>query len=261
LGPDSRIAFSEAPLPGTSCDIRVVTSEDENETLEVVNFTLTPEFDGISSNFEISPPEITLTNLNSFLFLGGTEQNPAGPPVQASSAYTIFDNDLSFIGGSPQLNTVLDMRGILSGSRYRQSGISSVFVSSVDDISGLFNNLRTNFPLTINGVRVDPTKVNSENMFVSLGGVMQIPISQSGNPQAGNSYEVSINSSNDLEIRFSSPPAFGLTCNIRIVTSDEVLTCPLPPGFFNTTIQDGPGIRLNDQNQIIDIDSGEVQFT
>jgi len=262
LGLDSRIVFSEAPQAGTSCDIRVVTSEDEEQTLEVINFTLTPEFDDITSNFVISPAQDTLTNLNSFLFLSGTEQNPAGPPIQASSAYTIFDSDLSFIGGAPQLSMVLDFRGILSGERYRRSGISSVFVSSVDDISLLFNDLRTVFPLTINGIQIDATKVNAENMFVSVGGVMQIPIAPGESPGVGNSYSVRVNSNSQLEIVFSSaPPPAGATCNIRIVTSDEILTCPLPPGFFDNTIQDGPGVILNDLNQIIDIDSGEVEFT
>jgi len=261
VGLDSRISFSEAPEEGTSCDIRVVTSEDEGQTLEVINFTLTPEFDDITSNFVISPTQDTLTNLNSFLFLGGTEQNPAGPPIQDSSAYSIFHNDLSFIGDSPQLGTVLDFRGILSGDRYRRAGISSVFVSSVDDISLLFNDLRTNFPLTINGVQVDSTKVNAEGMFVSIGGVMQIPVAQEGNPAAGNSYTVQISNSGQLEILFSVAPPTNATCNIRIITSDEVLTCPLPPSFFDNTIQDGPGVTLNSENQIVDIDSGEVEFT
>jgi hypothetical protein len=103
--------------------------------------------------------------------------------------------------------------------------------------------------------------VNKENMFVSVGGVMQIPIAQEGDPTAGNSYSVQINSNSELEILFTAAPPTGATSNIRIVTSDEVITCPLPPSFFDNTIQDGPGVTLNDQNQIIDIDSGEVEFT
>jgi hypothetical protein len=94
-------------------------------------------------------------------------------------------------------------------------------------------------------------------MFVSLGGVMQVPVAQEGDPLAGLAYTVSVNSvTKSLEITFAVPPASGTTCNIRIITSDEYLTCPIPPQLFNTALQDGPGITVNDNNQIIDIDSG-----
>jgi hypothetical protein len=203
-----------------------------------------------------------LSNLNSFLFLGGVEQNPAGVN-QTSSAYNLqFVNgayELTFIGGAPSQNTVLDFRGILSGSRYRNSGISTVFVSSVDDIAPLFTNTRVKFELKINGVPLDPTKVNAQNMFVSLGGVMQIPGPQIGSTLAGSTYTVAVNTvTKVLEITFATPPAVGLTCNIRVVASDEFLSCPLPPGLLNTTLQDGPGVVTNELGQIIEIDSGLI---
>jgi hypothetical protein len=257
-----QIIFSEPPLEGTSCDIRVITTEDEQETVEIIPFTLGPSFDGSQTTFTVSPNNSNLTNLNSFVFLGGTEQNPSGPQ-QNSAAYTIDSSSgsttLSFIGGAPQAGTTFDMRGILSGSRYRNAGVSTVFVSSVDDLSTFFNNTQTTFPLEIDGVSLDPTKVNSQNMFVSLGGVMQIPVAQTGNPLAGLAYTVGQNPvTKVLEITFANPPAIGTTCNIRVITSDEFLTCPLPSELFNTTLQDGPGIIVNDQNQIIEIDSGLV---
>ena len=258
-----QIVFTEAPLDGTSCDIRIVTTDDENETLEVVPFALGPNFDGTQITFTISPNTPALNNLNSFVFLGGVEQNPAGSN-QTSSAYSIQfttgENTLSFIGGSPQAGTTLDMRGILSGSRYRSAGVSTVFVSSVDDIAPLFNNTRSTFELEIDGVPLDPTKVNSQNMFVSLGGVMQIPVAQTGNPLAGLAYTVAVNViSKVLEITFATPPAIGATCNIRVIASDEFLTCPIPESLLNTTLEDGPGIIVNDKNQIIGIDTGLIQ--
>jgi hypothetical protein len=258
-----QIVFSEPPLKGTSCDIRIVTSDDEQETIEIVPFTLNPGFDGSLSTFDAVPPAPSLTNLNSFVFLGGVEQNPSGVN-QTSASYSIQYSSgasvLSFIGGSPQDGTVLDMRGVLSGSRYRDAGVSTVFVSSVDDIAPLFNNTRTTFELEIDGVPLDPTKVNSQNMFVSLGGVMQIPVAQTGNPLAGLAYTVAVNSINKvLEITFATPPAIGTTCNIRVIASDEFLTCPIPAGLLNTSLQDGPGILMNDKNQIIGIDPGLIQ--
>jgi hypothetical protein len=261
--PFPQIVFSEPPPEGTSCDIRIVTTEDEEETVEVIPFSLSPAFDGGQTSFSVSPSESTLSNLNSFVFLGGTEQNPSGNN-QNSAAYTVNYSSgastLSFIAGAPQEGTTLDVRGILSGSRYRNAGISTVFVSSVDDISDLFNNTQTTFPLVIDGVPLDPTKVNAQNMFVSLGGVMQIPVAQTGDPLAGLAYTVGLNSiTKVLEITFAVPPLSGTTCNIRVIASDEYLTCPLPPGLTNTTLQDGPGIIVNDQNQIIQIDPGLIQ--
>ena len=258
-----QIVFSEAPLDGTSCDIRVVTTDDDNETVEVVPFTLGPDFDGAQTSFSVSPNTPALTNLNSFVFLGGVEQNPAGVN-QTSSSYTIQyssgASSLTFIGGSPLDGTVLDMRGILSGSRYRNAGISTVFVSSVDDIAPRFNNSQSTFNLEIDGVPLDPSKVSSQNMFVSLGGVMQVPVAQAGNPLAGLAYTVAVNAiTKVLEITFATPPAIGTTCNIRVIASDEFLTCPIPDSLLQTTLQDGPGIVVNDQNQIIAIDPGLIQ--
>ena len=261
--PFPQIVFSEPPLEGTSCDIRIVTTEDGEETVEVVSFTASPAFDGSQTSFSVSPNSSALTNLNSFVFLGGTEQNPFGNN-QNSAAYTINystgASTLSFIAGAPQDGTTFDMRGILSGSRYRNAGISTVFVSSVDDISDEFNNTQTTFALKIDGVPLDPSKVNAQNMFVSLGGVMQIPVAQSGDPLAGLAYTVGLNPiTRLLEITFAVPPLTDTTCNIRVITSDEFLTCPIPSELTNTTLQDGPGISVNDQNQIIAIDPGLIQ--
>jgi hypothetical protein len=260
--PVPQVAFTEAPLEGTSCDIRIISSDDESQSVEVVTFDLSPSFDGIQSSFTVSPYAPDLTNLNSFVFLGGVEQNPDGLG-QTDPAYNINSSSgvttLSFIGGAPQEYTVLDIRGILSGSRYRNSGVATVYVVSVDDIAPLFNNTLTTFPLTIQSNPLDPNKVNAESIFVSLGGVMQIPVDQEGNPLAGLAYTVSLNPvTSQMEITFATPPLEGTTCNIRVVTSEEFLTCPLPPNLLNDNVEVGPGIQVNELNQIIGIDSGLI---
>jgi hypothetical protein len=257
-----RIVFAEDVPEGTSCDIRIVSSEDNNETVEVVSFGIAPSFNDVETSFLVSPYTPTLTDLNSFLFLGGVEQNPSGIN-QTSGVYTVGSTTgstiLSFIGASPEAGTTLDFRGILSGSKYRNAGVSTVFVVSTDDISPQFNGSRVSFPLTVGGDPLDPTKVNAQNMFVSLGGVMQIPVAQTGDPLAGLAYTVGLNQlTKTLEITFAVPPLTLTTCNIRIVASDEFLTCPLPPELFETALQDGPGITVNDVNQIINIDPGTI---
>jgi len=258
------IEFSEAPLAGTSCDIRIVTSEDDSQTLEVVSFNTTPDFDGAESTFTLLPKEPTLTNLNSFVFLGGVEQNPSGL-YQANWAYTISETGgattISFLGGTPDEGTVRDIRGILSGTKYRSAGIRSIFVTSVDDISALFNGATVTFALTVEGKPLDPNIVNAENMFVSLAGVMQLPFASEGNPLAGLAYSVEFSSiTEEFQITFASPPQFGSTCNIRVVTGigNEFITCPLPVGIGNTPLVLGPGITANSEGQIVDIDGGLI---
>ena len=233
-----QILFTEAPPVGTSCDIRVVTSDDNSDTLEVLTFTLEPTFDGSTVVFSFQPNNVEPTNLDSFVFLGGVEQNPSGF-AQTSAAYDIQyatgQGNLIFVGGAPPEGAVVDFRAILSGQRYRDAGISTVFVSSVDDIAPLFDNTQRSFPLEINGDPVDPTKVNAQNIFVSLGGVMQIPVAQEGDVLAGLAYVVQLNPiTGSLEIVFANPPLDGTTCNIRVITSDEFLTCPLPASLGGT---------------------------
>jgi hypothetical protein len=257
------ITFTEAPLAGTSCDIRVVTSEDNSSSVEIVSLSLEPGFDGVESNFEISPFEETLTNLNSFMFLGGVEQLPSGLG-QANPAYTITSvgrvSTLSFIGGAPSAGTSLDFRAILSGQKYRKTLTNVLYVTSVDDISVFFDSVVTTFPLTVGTIDVNPLVVNEQNLFVSLGGVMQIPNPVAGNSLSGNAYEVAYNPINKkTEITFAVAPQFGTSCNIRLVTGsqDQFIVCPLPPGTGEeTTLVAGPGVRVNEYGQIIDIDSG-----
>jgi hypothetical protein len=256
------ILFYEAPPAGASCDIRVVTSDDENQTLEVVSFSLLPQFDDITSTFTLSPALPEITNLNSFVFLGGVEQNPQGD-TQFSAAYTIAldqgEPKLTFIGGSPEVGTTYNMRGILSGTQYRDAGVQSVYVTSVDDIAPLFDDVTKVFPLTVNNTQLDPTIVNAENMFVSLGGVMQIPFAQDGDPLAGLAYTVGVNPlSGLLSITFATAPVVGTTCNIRVVTSSEFITCPLPDSLLNGDIKVGPGVGVNFEGQLTNIDSGLV---
>jgi hypothetical protein len=228
-----------------------------------VSFGLQPEFDDITSTFSIGPALPEITDLNSFVFLGGVEQNPQQGQTQSAAAYTISldrgEPKLTFIGGSPQAGTTYNMRGILSGTQYRDAGIQSVYVTSVDDIAPLFDDVTKVFPLTVSELQLDPTIVNAENMFVSLGGVMQIPFAQGGDPLAGLAYTVGVNPlSGLLSITFASAPLVDTTCNIRVVTSSEFITCPLPSSLLNGDVKVGPGVGVNFESQLTNLDSGLV---
>jgi hypothetical protein len=158
-----------------------------------------------------------------------------------------------------------DFRAIVSGSTYRSLGTQIVNVISVDDISVFFDNATPTFPLfvTKGGIPqpINPDLVNAENMFVTLGAVVQIPHNVDGDPLAGNAYTVQVNpATNLLEITFATPPAFGCACTIRVVSSEpeNLIICPLPPGLSTQTLVAGDGVLANADGEIIGIDPGLI---
>ena len=105
----------------------------------------------------------------------------------------------------------------------------------IDDISVFFDNAKTSFELLVDNIPVNPALVNAENMFVTLGAVIQIPHNVAGDPLAGNAYTVQVNPiTKILEITFAAPPTTGTSCFIRVVASEpkEFIVCPLPPGLI-----------------------------
>jgi hypothetical protein len=250
------INFASPPLPGTTCEVRVITTDDEQKTLTVIEYTLdtpTGQFDGVSSNYNLllvsgNTTGMEITTENTFVFLGGSEQLP-------TTAYTINVSPAGVVSisfaGPPPLNTVYDIRTVTSGSYYATQGTYPVQVYSFDDISGLFNSIRTVFPLKYNGVDVDSTVVTTENLFVSLGGAIQLPPQRQFNPVTGaetivpGAYTVA-----DGEITFVAPPAPGTTCNMRYFGEREFINCPLPGGYSADFMQWGPGVVLTLQAQV-----------
>jgi hypothetical protein len=149
----------------------------------------------------------------------------------------------------------------VSGSSYRSFGTQIVNVISVDDISVFFDNATSTFPLFVNNQPLNPDLVNAENMFVTLGAVVQIPHNVAGDPPAGNAYTVQVNpATNLLEITFATPPAFACSCTIRVVSSEpeDLIICPLPLGLGVQTLTAGDGVQANAEGQITGIDPGLI---
>jgi hypothetical protein len=184
----------------------------------------------------------------------------SGHPAPSYNITTLgIDSTLNFLSGAPLAGLTYDFRAILSGSSFRRGGISVVYVISVDDISVFFDNTTRSFPLFVDNLPLDNNLVNAESMFVTLGAVIQIPHNVAGNPMAGNAYTVTLNPvTNLLEITFAAPPLAGTTCNIRVVSSNELIICPLPKEFTNRQVVAGDGVEVNDNNEIIRIDPGLV---
>jgi hypothetical protein len=254
------ILFTDAPPAGTSCDIRVVTSDDNEKTLQVVSLTPSETFDGTQSTFALSPLNSGIDNNNSFIFLSGVAQTPFGsghPKPAYVINSTTEQTDLSFIGGAPFEGISYDFRAIVSGSRFRQSSYPIVNVISVDDISVFFDGATTSFPLYVDNTPLNPSLVNAENMFVTLGAVIQIPHQVAGDPLSGNAYIVQVDEvTKILEITFAAPPLPDTSCTIRVISSEpkDFVTCPLPPALQDQFVKAGVGITVNENNEIIKID-------
>lgn len=258
------IVFTGAPPEGTSCDVRVVTSDDGERTLKVMSYSIPTAFNGAQASFLLSPDDTGIDNNNSFIYLGGVAQTPAasGHPDPSYLINTIAGaSTISFTGSPVPGGTTYDFRAIVSGARYRQANYPIVNVISLDDISVYFNNSRKTFPLFVDGEPILPSLVNAENMFVTLGAVIQIPNPQAANPKSGDAYTVQLNDvTNILEITFAVAPQAGTSCTIRVVSSEpkEFITCPLPPGLENQAIVAGDGVSTNEYNEIVKIDSGLI---
>lgn len=238
------ITFKDPPLSGSTCDIRVVTSEDNEKTLTVVPLALNEPFDGIRNVFTATYLEIEKVNLdekNIFIFLGGVEQIPTDAYYVAKVATNLLQ--ITFTE-PPAASSTIDIRAICTASYWSSRLVYPVVVYSLSSLTSQFDGARTQFELTYNGELVNPETVNTYNLFVSLGGAMQLPVS---------AYSVEGSS-----IIFTEPPASGSTINLRVVTNAEYLT------YRQFTIQEssylrwGPGIILGVANQVETLDSGSL---
>jgi len=263
ITPDtSEINFVTPPLAGTTCEIRVFTSDDEQKTLTVMQFFLdTPsgQFDGTTNNYLLKPlsgstKDLQITTENTFVFLGGTEQLP-------TQAYTILVSPSGIVRIAftepPPVGVTYDIRTVTSGVYYASQDTFPVQVYSFDNIAPLFNSVRREFPLELNGDPIDDSVVNSDNLFVSLGGAVQLPPRRRFNPVTGaetilpGAYTVK-----DGQINFESPPPTGTTCNMRYFGESEFINCPLPGGLNSDFMKWGPGLVLSLQGSLQSIDSG-----
>jgi hypothetical protein len=260
----SEITFVEAPLAGTTCEIRIMTSDDNENTLLTLQYELAPGqvFDGTQTVYTILPinsasKSFEITTENTFVLLGGVEQIPIsayGISKAANSAVVTIQ-----FASPPLAGTTLDVRTVTSGLYFANQGTYPVEVYSFDNIEPLFDSVRTEFPLTYNTVPVNSSIVNSENIFVSLGGAIQLPPQEQIDPvtfeptPVPGAYVVS-----DGKITFVQPPQIGTTCNMRFFGEREFISCPLPGGLSSSFMKWGPGVVLSLQGNMEALDSGLI---
>jgi len=218
------LVFSEAPLRKATCDVRVVTSDDNETTLVAVPLAINETFNGLRAAFTITIPEeyrnLVINSLNTFIFFGGTEQIPGG-----EFAYVLNRTDNATISvvftEAPSPNVTTDIRAFCTGYSFSSQGQFPVQMYSLDDIANSFDASQTVFPLRYNGSLVNPSIISTQNVFVSLGGAMQIPTT---------AYTVF-----GSTIIFSEAPGISASCNIRLVTNAEFIPCTVNGLSTNVT--------------------------
>jgi len=239
----NQITFATAPAEGLTCNIRVITSEDNEKTLIVAPLTLAPGqgFDGtqfqfnlVSADLAVDLKYLDINSNNTFVFIGGVDQIPTF--AGASNAYSINKIDaqtaqITFTE-APKAGLSYDIRAVCSADYWSSRSIYPVEVYCLNDVSGGFDGANRDFNLTYGSefLPVNPATITDQNLFVELGGSLQLP---------GIDYVV-IGSS----INFTAAPPAGLTCNIRVVTNAEFLTCPQSNIYAGSFLNWGPSIVI-----------------
>ena len=254
------IVFTEPPQQGSHCDIRIITSEDEERTLTVVPLSMVEPmetnrsiFTLIAANPNDDLSKLDINSQNTIVNLGGVEQLP-------NDAYTISrvgpqSLQITFTG-VPQLGSSVDIRAICSGRFWSAQSIYPVKVHSLDSITPQFSNPgQTTFLLKYQNKPVNPSIVTSENLIVSIGGALQVPSYQSGGNTLG-SYSLGTDSLGRVFISFSEKPANGATSDIRIVTSAEALPSIENRGKSGSFLKWGPSLVLDLAQNVEDLMEG-----
>ena len=239
----NEIVFATPPVGGLTCNIRVITSEDNEQTLIVAPLKIKNDatFDGVQFQFDLVSADLTIDlsqlvidNNNTFVFVGGVEQIPnfGGNP----NAYTLGRVDKDTVSiiftEAPAAGLSYDIRAVCSASYWSSRSIYPVEVYCLNDVSGGFNGAQMVFDLTYGtpAAPVNPATINTQNLFVAVGGSMQLP---------GIDYIVQ-----GSTIIFATPPTSGLTSNLRVVTNAEFLTCPQSNLYSGSFLNWGPSIVI-----------------
>jgi hypothetical protein len=231
------IRFRNAPPAGVYCDVRVVTSEDDNKTMVVATLEMQEEIDNSRSIFSLnSEQDIRLLDIdydNLLVFLGGVLQTPE------SSYFLTRDTETSLtISFSEPLieGTTPDIRAVCTNNLWASRGVFPVALYSLDSLAPLFDGNEKSFPLTYGGKRINSALVNSENCLVSIGGSVQIP---------DYSYQI-----RGGEITFSEAPDIGATSEIRVITNAPFIPCLDKRGKKESFLYWGPSVVLELENEL-----------
>jgi hypothetical protein len=264
---DSKIMFNSPVPEGVKANIRVITSDDSENTLTVVPFEFIEQIDGNRQTFSLKPSDrynksispLLIDSNNTFVILGGVEQIPQQPSEEPSNlnslpwAYKIDrtgTEQITITFSEPiPVGTKVDIRSFCTASYWASRGIYPVTVYSLDSISNGFNGSATVFDLTYLGQPINPVTVNQENLIVNLGGSVQLP---------GEAYTISVD-----KINFQSgseAPLSGTSTNLRLIGNSEFIACQVNGKFSSDFMKWGPELVLKISENLSEVNRNIQQI-
>lgn len=170
---------------------------------------ISSKFDGVITTFDLTrsglaiPPE-QLSAESMFVVVGGVIQKPF-------TDYTIQDNKINFFT-PPDEDLSANIR-VFSSVDDKQTLITVPL-----QLEEAFDGVRTSFTAYSSDIDITSLAITANNTFVILGGVEQIPISET-NPTQSFAYSVERMSSTTVRISFDGAPPAGTTVDIRSICS------------------------------------------
>lgn len=250
------ITFTSPVPQNLSCDIRVITSADDQKTLVVVPLKLVEVPNGSLSNFTaisdrpgMSMRGLDINSENTFIIVGGIEQIPGAGQAYVINRLTDETLQIVFTGPIPA-GTTVDIRSFCTGSYWANRSALPVSVYSLDSISSQFDGSKVIFDLTYGGFPVDPNTVTQENLIFSLGGAIQIP---------GQNYSYTVLNGQLILSTTTDAPKPGTTCNLRLISNAEFITCQLTGRNDSSFSEWGPGLVLDLEVKVGNLES-EINF-
>lgn len=232
---EGTIVFSEPPIDGATCRVRVVTSEDDDRTLTVVRHVFQEPADGSRTTFTVLHSEVNrvkVTQENTFMFINGDA-------LAQSGDYTITRINPELIQfnlvRAPESGAVIDVRSFSSGAYWSTQGNHPVHVYNLDSLTGQFNGSAKDFTLTYLGSPVNPRLVTNQNLLLFLEGILLTP---------GEDYVIE-----NTKILFTVAPPLGAFSILRVISNAEFLPSPSSLSTAAGFLEWGPSAVLEIANQ------------
>lgn len=224
----SSITFASPPNADKVCQIRIITSGDDQKTLRVFAHTFLEPADGTKTVFTVNHPITTcvdVTTENTFMFVNGSELSTTGQYFVVRTSPTTLEFTFT---EAPPAGATLDARSICSGGYWVDQDCYPVTVYNLESLDSEFNGAVKIFPLKFGGLEINPAIVNSVNLIVTLNDKVMTP---------GVDYVVE-----GSKIVFADPPAAGSSSVLRIVANSQYLSCPTVLGTIEGFLAWGPSI-------------------
>ena len=228
---ESSITFTSAPRYGVDCQIRVISSGDNQKTLVSYSHVFVEPQDGTRTVFTVN--DSSLVNLycerhNTFVFVNGVE-------LESCNKYFVTRLNSTTIQftftEAPEPDAVIDARTFTTGDYWAKRGCSPVAVYDLDKLDSQFNGATKDFTLAYNGVEINPLVATPFNLIVGLNSKVLVP---------GVDYTV-----DKFKVIFTEAPAAGSAAVLRIITNAESLSCPNLLGSVNGFLRWGPSVVLD----------------